>query len=363
MIQNDFESIGRGRSAHGSLVSLPLMPYDAPLVSVVVVTYNSERLIAACLESLAQQDYPSLEVQIIDNASRDDTVAVIEGSEHEFSITRNTTNTGFAAAHNQGIRLSRGRYYLALNPDVVVEPDFVSELVRAAAAEPAVGSVSGKLLRPRHARERVLIDSAGIYMTPSSRHLDRGSGVADRGQYERPQFVFGASGAAALYRRDMLEEVAIDGESFDEDFFAYREDADLAWRAQLLGWKSLYTPYAVATHARRVVPERRRELPPELNMHSVKNRFLLRLKNQTGLELVMLLLPTLARDAVVFAGVIAIERSSIPGLLFVLRNLRGVWNKRRWIMARRKVTRAYMLRWFRYRPVAMDCDVLAERGV
>ena len=76
------------------------------------------------------------------------------------------------------------------------------------AADPAVGSVSGKLLRPRHEHESVSIDSAGIYMTPSSRHLDRGSGVTDRGQYERPQFVFGASGAAALYRREMLEDVA-----------------------------------------------------------------------------------------------------------------------------------------------------------
>ena len=113
------------------------------------------------------------------------------------------------------------------------------------------------------------------------RHPDRGTGEPVRDQFNRLQYVFGASGAAALYRRPMLEEVSLGGEYFDEDFFTYREDADLAWRAQLLGWKALYVPHAVASHERKVLPERRRSLPDVFNMHSVKNRFLLRIKNQT----------------------------------------------------------------------------------
>ncbi|MGH9337434.1 MAG: glycosyltransferase family 2 protein, partial [Vicinamibacteria bacterium] len=195
-----------------------------------------------------------------------------------------------------------------------------------------------------------------IYMTPNLRHLDRGSGQEDRGQYDRGEYVFGASGAAALYRRRMLEDVAVDGEYFDEDFFAYREDADLAWRAQLLGWRAVYTPLAVATHARRVVPERRASLPKEINMHSVKNRFLLRIKNQTLTEFFALLPPSLFRDLQVFGYVALFERSSLPGLVFVARRLRKTWSKRRQIMARRRVSSRDMLRWFRRQPVAFELE-------
>ncbi len=91
--------------------------------------------------------------------------------------------------------------------------------------------------------------------------------------------MFGATAAAALYRRAMIDDISLDGEFFDSDFFVYREDADVAWRAQLMGWKCLYAPYARGYHVRKVLPGNRRALPPEINMHSVKNRFLMRIKN------------------------------------------------------------------------------------
>lgn len=328
-----------------------------PLVSVVVVSYDSERFIERCLSSVQKQNYRQVELVVIDNASSDGTLARIEACAPDARLVKNPTNTGFAAAHNQGIRLTRGELYLALNPDVEMEPEFLSELVRAIRSDSRVGSVSGKLLRPPRTPlmdgPRVL-DSAGIYMTPGLRHLDRGSGRIDEGQYERPQEVFGASGAAALYRRAMLVDVALDGEFFDEDFFAYREDADLAWRARLRGWSAVYTPAALATHVRRVLPERRRELPPAINMHSVKNRFLLRIKNQTWLELLSLAAPSLSRDIGVIAYVLLFERSSLAGLRFVVTNFRRIWAKRRRIQSGRRVPARAMLRWFRYRPTAFD---------
>src|SRR5262249_49482414 len=128
-----------------------------------------------------------------------------------------------------------------------------------------------------------VIDSKGIRMTRSGRHLDIGQGKRDgeddRG-LEPGGECFGISGAAPLYRRAMIDDVSIDGELLDEDFFAYREDADLAWRAQLLGWRARHVPEALAAHVRTVTPERRRQLSAEINLHSVKNRFLLRLKNE-----------------------------------------------------------------------------------
>src|SRR5262249_60286232 len=92
-------------------------------------------------------------------------------------------------------------------------------------------------------------------------------------------YVFGATAAAALYRRKMIDHISIDGEFFDSDFFVYREDADVAWRAQLMGWNCIYAPLARGYHVRNVLPGNRRALPPEINTHSVKNRFLMRMKN------------------------------------------------------------------------------------
>ena len=328
-----------------------------PLVSVVVVTYDSERDISRCVDSILRQTYSPLEALVIDNDSTDRTEEIVRRFGDRVRFVKNTTNEGFAAAHNQGIRRTEGKYYLALNPDVEMTPNFVEELQKAVALDLSVGAVSGKLLRFEKRDGKNLIDSTGIYMTPSLRHLDRGSGQPDDGQYDRPQYVFGASGAAALYRRQMLEDVSLNGEVFDEDFFAYREDADLAWRAQLMGWKALYTPRAVATHERRVLPERRRSLPDAINMHSVKNRFLLRIKNQTSLEFLALLPPALWRDLQVLGYVLLFERSSLPGLVFVFRHLGKTCSKRRWVMSQKKTRGRDMLRWFRNRPVAYDVDI------
>jgi GT2 family glycosyltransferase len=183
-------------------------------------------------------------------------------------------------------------------------------------------------------------------MQPSQRHLDRGAGEVDRGQYDREELVFGASGAAACYRRAMLEDVKVDGEYFDEDFFAYREDADLAWRAQLLGWDCLYVPSAQAWHVRRVIPERRGSLPPEINRYSVRNRFLLRVKNQTASHAVRFLVPAVLRDAQVIGYVLLRERSSLGGLADVVRLLPRAWAKRRAIMRRRVRPASAMIAWF-----------------
>lgn len=313
------------------------------LVSVGVVTWQSAAVVGECLDAVRAQTHPDIELLVGDNASTDGTRAVLETRTAAAERVYFDTNTGFAAAHNRLIACSRGAYYLALNPDVTMRPDFVARLVAALEAHPAAGAATGKLLRqdPPGA-----IDSTGIVMTRSLRHLDRGAGEPDRGQYDQPEEVFGASGAAACYRRAMLEAVAVLGECFDEDFFAYREDADLAWRAQLLGWTCRYAPAAVAIHVRRVTPERRGHLPPEVNRWSVRNRFLLRLKNQTLRHALRFLGPALLRDAQVIGYVALREWSSIGGLADVLRLLPRTLRKRRAIMSRRRASEAEMARWF-----------------
>ncbi len=324
-----------------------------PTCSVGIVTWNAAGTIARCLAAVRQQHGVALDLVVVDNGSTDATRDLLARLTEPSERTLLDRNTGFAAAHNLAIARTRGTFYLALNPDVFLSPTFAAQLVAAVSTDARIGAGAGKLLR---ADDPGRIDSTGIYMVPSQRHLDRGAGEPDRGQYDRRELVFGVTGAAALYRRAMLDDVAIDGEVFDEEFFAYREDADLAWRAQLLGWRCVYVPEAVACHVRRVTPERRSALPPAINRMSVRNRFLLRIKNQPMGHAVRFLAPALWRDAQVIGYAIVREHASLAGLADVARLLPRAMSKRRRIMARRVLSTAELARWFREpsRPVDED---------
>jgi GT2 family glycosyltransferase len=157
----------------------------------------------------------------------------------------------------------------------------------------------------------------------------------------------------------MIEDLKCGGEFFDNDFFAYREDADVAWRAQWLGWKCRYTPRAVAYHVRRVFPSKRHRLPAAINMHSVKNRFLMRIKNGTWMLYRRHGVAITARDFVVLAGCVFYELESLPAFWLLLRCLPRAWRKRREIMRRRRSTEAYIVSWFSYDPVSFPVPRIA----
>jgi GT2 family glycosyltransferase len=313
------------------------------LVSVGVVTWNSEAHVERCVRAVRAQTHRPIDVHVADNASTDGTRAVLASLLQPGELTLLERNSGFAGGHNVLIRASRGAYYLALNPDVVLHPEYVARLVDVAERDSGIGSLTGKL---RRASPAGVLDSTGMVMRRSIRHLDRGADETDRGQFDREEDVFGASGAAALYRRAMLDDVCIDGEWFDEDFFAYREDADLAWRAQWRGWRCRYVPTAVATHERRVTPERRASLPADVNRWSVRNRFLLRLKNQSWRHALRFAVPSLVRDAQVVGYVLLRERTSLPAVLEVVRLFPRTVRKRRVIMSSRRAAEAAMAAWF-----------------
>jgi len=326
------------------------------LVSVTLVTYNSGRFIKRCLESVLAQRYPDKEIVVIDNASTDGTVDILEQFEDRCRVVYNDENIGFAAAQNQAIHVSRGEWVLTLNPDVLLLPDFISSLVEAGQMDPKVGTVCGKLLAISATfdlPDRPLVDSTGIFFTPMLRHLDRGSQEVDNGHYLNFEYVFGATAAAALYRREMIEDISIFGEFFDSDFFTYREDADVAWRAQLMGWRCLYTPHACGYHVRAVLPGNRRALPAAINMHSVKNRFLMRVKNITG-HLYWRNLPSIVwRDLTVLTCCLLYEHSSLKAFAYLIRNWSRTMEKRKEIMKRKRVTDEYIAGWFNYEPVSL----------
>ena len=326
------------------------------LVSITIVTYNSGRYIRRCLESVLGQNYHPLEVIIIDNASTDGTIDLLEAFEDRCLVVYNNENIGFAAAQNQAITCARGEWVLTLNPDVFLLPGFIRALLDGDRIDPRAGTLCGKLFSMSPAfeiPETPIVDSTGIYFTPMLRHFDRGAQECDNGHFLHYEYVFGATAAAACYRRKMIEDVSINGELFDPDFFAYREDADLAWRAQLLGWKCIYVPDARAYHVRKLRPGMRRTVTSEINMHSVKNRFLMRLKNITPRLYLRNLLPITVRDLGIVTYCLLSEHTSIKAFFLTARSLGRMMEKRRWIQARRRVDDDYIEQWFRFSPVSL----------
>jgi GT2 family glycosyltransferase len=157
----------------------------------------------------------------------------------------------------------------------------------------------------------------------------------------------------------MIADISDGSNFFDPDFFAYREDADVAWRAQLLGWRCLYVPAAVGHHVRTVNPANRHEVPAVLNMHSVKNRFLMRIKNITPGLYRKFWMPTTGRDLLVIGGCLLREPKSLPAFWRVARCFRRSLAWRHKIMSRRQATDASLANWFSSQPSAQPVDEVA----
>jgi len=288
-------------------------------VVAFIVLHNHAHTLRATVAALAAQTVPPERIVVVDNASSDNSLALAQELTRTLpaEVVGWQENRGFAAAANEAIRRTAAPWVLALNPDCRLAPDYIEALLAAAARDERAGAGTGLLLRA-HGGELAAsetVDSAGMVVTAAGRHLDRGSGRALRASWQRPAWVFGASGAAALYRRAALEDVAYPaGEVFDETFFAYREDADLAWRLQRRGWRCLYWPAARAWHARGLKPEHARRDTQEINRHSVRNRFLLRWSNADWRWRLACFPWWLLRDLAVAGACLTVERSSLPAL-------------------------------------------------
>lgn len=321
-----------------------------PIVSIIALNYQQFRYVPACLNSLLRQTYPEIEIIFVDNASNDGSVDYVKNHFPDIQVIANSENLFFSKAHNIGISASSGDYIMPLNIDFLASETFIEEMVKAIELDPCVGMVSGKLLQMDGNLQPLnptRIDSTGLWFNKQLRHFDRGSQEIDSGQYDNLEYIFGPSGAAPLYRRAMLEDISLDGEYFDEDFVIYREDAELAWRAQLYGWKAIYTPYAIGYHLRRVRPtDNRKSTAPLLKMHSVKNRFLMRVKNQTFGNYANCFFPTLQRDLMVVGYVLFFEHSSLSAFSQLVRALPRTLKKRRMIMTHKRVNDSYIRFWF-----------------
>ncbi len=291
---------------------------------MVIVSWNSRDHLDRCLTSLKRLERPVRQIVVVDNASTDGTPEWLAGRFPDVELLARPTNEGFCRANNLGIARTSTPFVLVLNPDTELEPDFLRRLLPAF-DPPEVGLACGKLFR----FDRRTLDSAGQELGRSRQPVDRGYGRLDDGRYDHDEPVFGACGAAALYRRAMLESIADgEGEFFDETFFAFVEDLDLAWRARKLGWRAEYRHRAVGYHARGGTargPLWRRRLAAmlghraEVRFHVVKNRYLTIMRNDSVAGYLLNIPFIWARDL----GTLALLLVTSPGVLLRL------WRSRR----------------------------------
>jgi GT2 family glycosyltransferase len=215
-----------------------------PFVSVIVVSYNSRAHLPGCLDSLARQTWPRhrFEVIVVDNASTDGSAALARSLAPWARVVPAGGNLGFAGGNAIGLEQAHGSVIALLNADAVASPEWLQVSVTALmAADDRVAGIAAKLVF--HDRPEIL-NSTGLVLYQDGRGGDRGFREPDRGQFDQADEVFGPCGAAAVYRRDALDEVGF----LDRRLFMYYEDLDLAWRLRRRGWRFRYEPRAVVRH-------------------------------------------------------------------------------------------------------------------
>lgn len=334
------------------------MQRNHPLVSINLLTYNGRQYVENCLNSVLRQTYPHIEILVIDNASFDGTVKYLKQVRKETPNLRvifNQQNIGFAAGHNQGIKESQGEFILCLNQDVVLDKDFVKKAVEILEKDGQVAAVQGKILRMPLTSK--IIDITGLVILKNRRVIARAQGQTDQGQFEKIEEIFGADGAAPVYRRKALADVKIKEEYFDEDFFAYKEDVDLAWRMRLYGWQTIYQPAAIAWHWRGSgdsatrtpwgIIKERRKINQFSKYLSFKNQRLMQLKNDQSWLLLKHLPWFLPKEIASWFYVLLFERYTWRAIKDLFKQMSRAWQKRKIIMAKKKVGVKEIGKWFR----------------
>ena len=363
-----------------------------PLVSVVILAYNGERVIKSCLDSVLNQTYGNVEIVVVDNASTDCMTEIIERFKRDLvplkgtkslGIIRNPENIGLAG-YNAGIDASRGEFVLCVNQDATLNENFIAVALKCFMMDEEIGAVQGKIFKkfPTSFNREVItkseatglnfqlpiIDTTGLAAFKSRRFADRGQGEEDKGQYNKTEEVFGVNGAVAFFRKKCLEDVKIDfresgndnsGEYYDNDFFMYKEDIDLSWRIRLYGWKIVYCPEAVAYAertsspmsdksgaVREVIKTRRRQTQFVKNL-SFKNHRLAIVKNDLSWLFLKHLPWILPREIAAWSYALVFEPETWPAIGELFRQLPQARKKRKIIMKNKKVGARGMGKWFK----------------
>jgi GT2 family glycosyltransferase len=293
------------------------------LVTTIVVNWNGRAFLDKCLSSLVAQTYQPHEIILVDNASTDGSADDVEAKWPSIKVLRSQTNVGFAAGNNLAIQRSSGKYVALLNNDAYAEPDWLAKMIEVAEQyeSESVGMIACKML---FADRPTIINSTGICIDRVGIAWDRSGGEVESNDPESPTEIFGPCGGAALYRRNLLSEIGL----FDEDFFMYLEDVDLAWRAQRMGWRCLYVPTARVVHYHSASST---EGSPFKSFHLGRNKVWLIIKNYPFVQLWAYAPLLIGYDlaAVIYALIARRDIHALRGRLAGLAGARKMWRKRR----------------------------------
>lgn len=332
-----------------------------PITAIHLLTYNQES-IHTCIDSLLEQEGFTLGLNLFillsDNKSTNGIWEKLLVYNKKITLFQNDQNYGFAKGHNIGIEkaLALGAEYVFIaNPDIVLEKDALQKMVTALHEDTSAGFATPKIYRADkniHPIEPKTFDACGMYFNDNIRHLDRGSNQIDRGEFQKSQYVFGATGAALLLKKSFILDCKFQTndpneiELFDNSFFLYREDAELALRGQILGWNCRYVPDATVYHTRVVTPEKRKSIPDIYNLYSVRNRFLIQINNFSLLLCLICIKGFIVRNLAVILACLTIERSSFAGIKEVVKLFPQAIQKRRYILTKRRRSDLVLKDWF-----------------
>jgi GT2 family glycosyltransferase len=337
-----------------------------PSVSVLIPTYRDVHLLAKSLPTFLSRPAEEIDIIVLNNDPFQDVPTWLEstfGGEHRSRVTviEMGFDAGFARAMNRGIAASRGEFVLLCNADLFPSSTYIDEMLAFFEAHPLAGMATGKILRYDLDADRPLdlIDTTGLAIRRSRRFVARGEGQRDTGQFDSPEEVIGVDGAALFARRAMLESIVIDGEYFDESFFMYKEDWDLSWRVKLAGWGCWYVPSAVAFHCRtsrglgdkgylsaiRLYHEKEKAKPPSVRFHSLKNQWLMLVKNEDRRNFLKDLPFIMARESLVLGYNLLFAPKTLRAVTEFAKLLPAALAKRRLIKARQVTPPGELRQW------------------
>jgi GT2 family glycosyltransferase len=361
-------------------------------VNINILTWNGEKYLKPCLDSALAQDYPNFSILIIDNASKDGTEKIIrdylhrtkKDTEHTQKITyiKNKKNIGFAAGHNQGIRETDGKYVMLLNQDAILKPNFLTEAIKILEKDKKIATIQPKVLKYdfKKKKPKNIFDTTGLLMLKNRRIINRGQGEKNKGQFNLQEGIFGADGAVPIYRRKALEDVKLPifnfsaqggpasgwqfsifknrqkFEYFDESFFAYKEDVDLAWRLRLYGWRAVYAPNVIAYHERGAgesasrkaidILKERKKISLFAKTISFKNQRLMQIKNEFICLYLKHLPWILWKEIRAWGYIILFEPRILKVLPQMFRQMPKAWKQRKIIIREKRVKAGETEKWF-----------------
>ncbi len=307
-------------------------------VSIVILPFRKTQLIKPVFDAIFAQTHEDLEVIAVLNDSTDGTKQILQAQYPKVKIVEPGKNLFFAAGVNLGIENATGEFIQLVNDDLILEPNYVAELLKAF-DDPKVASATGKVLRYDFAKQQKtkIIDTVGITLSNSGRARDIGQLQEDHGQFDAPAEVFGVSGAGPMYRRNALEKIKYRNEYFDEDFVMYWEDVDLAWRLHNAGFTGRYVPTAVAYHGRTAGQaeggylhllkfiKHHQKLNRQVLRWNYKNHILMNLKNSKFIHPAFIL-----RELAMLGYIIIFETSTLRVMPELIHQVPVILKKRRY---------------------------------